>query len=376
MSHLRRPKVYMRRPNEVGSTGRSPVVRLKKAIYGLKLSSRIFNDKIINFFVSIGFTRSKAEPCQYTMGRGLQKIVVGVYVDDVIIAGADMDRINWLKKEYPMKDIGTLTTILGVEVIHGNNILSLGPKKYFDINMKRFKMTDVYPAAIPINPNIKYSVDMQDETMDENESTGELPYRQALGALLYATQVVRLDGSYAVSRLARYMNSYNVVHWRGVQQLLRYFSGAKDIMITYGTVMSKLNQVEGYVDAHWAADIDTRRSRTGYIFYLNGGPVSWQSKKQTTVALSTVEAEYMALSAAVQELMYLRQLLSDSGFPQKHASTLYEDNQGAMALATGRAGMAKRIKHIDIRHHFVKEKIVSAQLELEYVPSALQRPEQ
>ena len=121
-------------------------------------------------------------------------------------------------------------------------------------------MTDVYPAAVPTDPNIKYSVDMQDETPDNNETTGELPYRQALGALLYATQAVRLDGSYAVSRLARYMNSYNVVHWRGVQQLLRYFSGTKDIMITYGTDVSKLNQIEGYVDTDWAADIDTRRS--------------------------------------------------------------------------------------------------------------------
>ena len=136
---------------------------------------------------------------------------------------------------------------------------------------------------------------------------------------------------------------------------------------------SKLNIVDRFVDADWAADIDTRRSQTGFIFYLNGGPISWQSKKQTTVALSTVEAEYMALSAAVQELLYLRQLLEDLGFPQQNASTLYEDNQGTMALATGRAGMAKRTKHIDIHQHFVRENIVSAQLVLEYVPSAQQR---
>ena len=136
---------------------------------------------------------------------------------------------------------------------------------------------------------------------------------------------------------------------------------------------SKDGKTINWVDADWPADVDTRRSQTAYIFYLNGGPVSWQSKKQTTVALSTVEAEYMALSAATQELLYLRQLLSDLEFPQERASILHEDNQGAMALATGRAGMAKRTKHIDIRHHFVREKIVSAQLVLEYVPSAPQR---
>lgn len=259
-----------------------------------------------------------------------------------------------------------------MEVIRSGKLLSLGLRKYFEIIMKRFKMTNVYPAAIPIDPKIQYSVDMYDIN-DDNEVSGELPYRQALGALLYATQAVRLDGSYAVSRLVRYMNSYTSAHWRGVQQLLRYFSGTKDMVITYGSDLTKMNTIEGFVDADWAADIDTRRSQTGFVFYLNGGPVSWQSKKQTTVALSTVEAEYMALSAATQELMYLRQLLSDLGFPQERASILHEDNQGTIALATGRAGMAKRTKHIDIRHHFVREKISSAQLELLYVPSAQQR---
>ena len=101
--------------------------------------------------------------------------------------------------------------------------------------------------------------------------------------------------------------------------------------------------------------------------------MSWQSKKQTTVALSTVEAEYMAMSAAVQEMMYLRQLLVDLGFPQERATVLYEDNQGTISLATGHAGMAKRTKHIDIRHHFIREKIADAQLEIRYVPSAAQR---
>lgn len=371
-------EIYMRRPSEINSDGKAPVVRLKKAIYGLKQSSRIFNDKINDFFINLGFTRSKAEPCLYTMGKGHQQIVIGVYVDDIVIAGADMDRVNWVKKclsgEYPMKDIGPLKTILGMEVTRKGNTLSLGLKKYFDIIMKRFNMADAYPAAVPIDPNIKYSADMSDYIEEDATSTNELPYRQVLGALLYATQAVRLDGSYAVSKLARYMNNYNIAHWRGVQQLLRYFKGTTDIGITYnGKHDTNTNILEGYVDADWAADIDTRRSQTGYIFYLNGGPVSWQSKKQTTVALSTVEAEYMAMSAATQELLYLRQLLEDLGFPQRNATTLYEDNQGTMALATGRGGMAKRTKHIDIRHHFVKEKIAAAQLKIEYVPSALQR---
>ncbi|CAN0448264.1 unnamed protein product, partial [Ectocarpus fasciculatus] len=156
----------MRRPNEVNAAGKSPVVRLKKAIYGLKQSSRIFNDKINDFFVRIGFKRSKAEPCLYTLGRGRQQLVVGVYVDDIVMAGADMDRINWLKKclseEYPMKDLGPLTTILGMEVV---KTLSLGLKKYFEIIMRRFKMTDAYPAAVPINSDIKYSVDMKDDSV-------------------------------------------------------------------------------------------------------------------------------------------------------------------------------------------------------------------
>ena len=226
-----------------------------------------------------------------------------------------------------------------------------------------------YSSPIPIDPNVKYSVEMPTSTEDAIDTTESYPYRQAIGALLYATQCVRIDGCFAVSKLSRYMNCYTKAHWDGVMKLLRYFMGSRDMTISYDRNGENRNVLVGYVDSDWAADVDTRRSQTGYVFYLNGGPVSWQSKKQTTVALSTVEAEYMAMAAAAQEALYLRQLLVDLGFPQGQGTVLYEDNQAAMSLATGQASQID----IDIRHHFIREKIAAAQLVILRVPSAQQR---
>lgn len=147
----------MKRPIEAGRQG-TPYVRLRKAIYGLKQSSKIFNDKMNKFLLSIGFSRSIAEPCLYTMGTGPEQLVIGVYVDDLIICAASTHRLNWLKGQlsdsFPMKDIGEAKTILGMEITRADGKLQLGLKKYFDIIMKRFQMDAEYSSPIPIDANV------------------------------------------------------------------------------------------------------------------------------------------------------------------------------------------------------------------------------
>ena len=128
----------------------------------------------------------------------------------------------------------------------------------------------------------------------------------------------------------------------------------------------------GYSDADWASDIETRKSHSGYVFYLNGGPISWASNKQTTVALSSVESEYIALSSATQELVYLRQLLEDLGYPQSKPTTIFEDNQGTIQLADNHGTHSKRTKHIDIRHHFIRDVMRRGWLLVEYIPTERQ----
>ena len=140
---------------------------------------------------------------------------------------------------------------------------------------------------------------------------------------------------------------------------LRYFSDADP---------TKRNVLSGFVDSDWAADVNDRKSQTGYVFFLNGAPISWTSSKQTTPALSTAEAEYMALAAATQEALYLRQLLECLGYPQSQATVIGEVNQGCIALAESTA-FSKRTRHIDIRYHFIRQHIEDGAIRIEYVPT-------
>jgi hypothetical protein len=151
--------------------------------------------------------------------------------------------------------------------------------------------------------------------------------------------------------------------------VFRYLQATPTHGIRFSGSDSNNGKLLGYSDADWASDIETRRSTSGYVFMLNGGCISWRSKKQRTVALSSTEAEYMALSEAVQEAVWLKAFVYELGEDTGNSGiTVYEDNQGAIALAKN-PEFHKRTKHIDIRYHFVREKVESGQVLLEYCPT-------
>ena len=152
-------------------------------------------------------------------------------------------------------------------------------------------------------------------------------------------------------------------HWEQAKRVLRYLKGTAESVLMYGGAPS--SKVVGWSDSDYASDIGERRSRTGYVFMLNGAAVSWKSQRQQTVALSTAEAEYMALTAATQEAMFLKQLLheihQDSGSPV----TIHEDNQSCIALSKN-SMTTGRSKHMDVRYHFCREKVESGDIEVQY----------
>jgi hypothetical protein len=175
--------------------------------------------------------------------------------------------------------------------------------------------------------------------------------------------ISRPDIAYAVSRAGQVMANPTAEDFQAVKRILRYLQGTKEVGIQY----SKGGNIElrGYADSNWAGDKKSRKSTTGYIFLLGGTAISWSSKKQNSVALSSTEAEYMAACAAVQEAIYLRTLLLDLREEQKEASTLYQDNQGAIAMGNNSISN-KRSKHISIKYHFVREKVKEKEIKLEY----------
>jgi hypothetical protein len=193
-------------------------------------------------------------------------------------------------------------------------------------------------------------------------------YMSIVGSLLYAAMVTRPDITYAVQALGRHLQASGNEHMIAAKRVLRYLQGTKDLGIVYEDSGMQDISIIGYSDADWGGDQDTRRSTTGYVFMLNTGVVSWASKLQPTIALSSAEAEYMAACAAVQEAIHLREFMSNIGYPQREATTIFEDNQGCIALS-GNPIFHKRTKHIDIRYHFIRERIVSKEVELKYIPT-------
>lgn len=190
-----------------------------------------------------------------------------------------------------------------------------------------------------------------------------------MGALLFLTCVSRPDIAYAVNVVSRYVNDPGPPHVTAVKRILRYLINTKDVSIVYKANKDN-RELIGYSDSDFAGDLDTRKSNTGYIFLMNGGPVTWSSRKQNTVALSTTESEYMAASEAAKEILWIRQFLNDIGELQ-NSFTLHVDNQSAIKLINNPV-FHKRSKHIDIRYNFIREQVAKKIVNIKYVESSCQ----
>lgn len=200
----------------------------------------------------------------------------------------------------------------------------------------------------------------------------KVPYQQAIGAIMYAMLGTRPDIAYAVTALSQFSHNPGHVHWTGVKRLLRYLRGTIDYKLTYsGSPTSPANirsfpTISGFCDADWGSDLNDRRSITGYVFTLAGGAISWQSKKQPTVALSSVEAEYMASTQATKEALWWRTFLKELGVSSNSPTQLFSDSQGSIALAKN-PEYHSRTKHIDIQHHFVREHVENRNVHFDFI---------
>lgn len=196
----------------------------------------------------------------------------------------------------------------------------------------------------------------------------QVPYANAVGALMYAMVCTRPDISHAVSMVSRYMHDPGKDHWQAVKWILRYIHGTVNQGLKFERDNRLGQNLKGYVDSDYAGDLDKRRSTTGYLFTLAKGPVSWRSTLQSTVALSTTEAEYMAVTEAFKEAIWLHGLIEDLGLVQKHVE-VYCDSQSAICLAKNQVHHS-RTKHIDVRFHFIREIVNEGDILLQKIGTA------
>lgn len=228
--------------------------------------------------------------------------------------------------------------------------------------LNKFRMSDAKPGCIPFDPHSVLCPMSKEEIKNES-----MPYREAVGSLMFLAIVSRPDIAYSVSSVSRYLNNHNDDHWRAVKRIFAYLVGTSEYGIEFCSGGSTTKLV-GYSDADYASEVETRRSTTGYLFELARGPVTWSSQRQKLVTLSTTESEYVAASAASREAIWLRKLLRDIGYPCAGATTIFVDNQSAIKLVRN-PEFHKRTKHIDIRYHYIREKVEEKEIKVEYVPS-------
>ena len=361
-------EVYMQQPQGFTCQGKEELVcKLKKSIYRLKQSPRCWNSTLDAYLKKLGFVQTASDPCIYYQKTDKDIVYIGVYVDDIILAGRDEKRLQEIKgdfsKKFDIKDLGELKYFLGMKVVQdkGNNYIWIGQPAYTKNLLKSYGMQDSNPTSTPVDVNSKLQ-----PAKDTDEPLNQTKYQSAVGSLMYLAVSTRPDISYAVNNLARFNLNPQKEHWTALKRVLRYLNGT----INHGLLYKQggPERLVGYSDADWAGDLSDRKSTSGYIFMFNGGPVSWSSKKQKCVALSTAEAEYVALSAAVQECIWLRQLEAELSSTNDIPTLIFEDNQSTIGMAKN-PQFHGRAKHIDIRHHFVREQLAHGTIQLKYCPT-------
>ncbi|KAH9780178.1 hypothetical protein KPL71_007988 [Citrus sinensis] len=299
------------------------VCLLNRRLYGLKQSPRQWYLRFDEFMISHGYCRSQYDSCVYFKTLSSEdRIYLLLYVDDMLIACKRREKIERLKMElntaFEMKNLGTATRILGMQIVRNRSegTLFLTQAVYAKRILSRFEMSGAKPVSVHLSAHFKLSKLQEPKEDHDLEHMKSVPYSSAVGSIMYSMVCTRPDVAHSVGVVSRFMGNPGREHWSAVKWLLRYMSGTANHGILYGGSDNNSYKVSGFVDSDFAADLDKRRSITGYVFILNGGAASWKASLQLVVALSTTEAEYIALTEAVKEAKWLSGLVSEFGLKQ------------------------------------------------------------
>lgn len=361
--------IYMCQPPGFHNNS-SQVCRLNRALYGLKQSSRVWNKKLDAALKKFGFQQSELDPCVYYSFDKSNVLIVTIYVDDFIIFSNNSkmkaDFKAYLNQTFKMKDMGSAQYCLGIKIDRDrkDGRLYLSQKQYILDILSKFKMEECKPVQTPMEFGLKLSKAQSPQSEEEREYMKDIPYREAVGCLMYLAQISRPDIYHVVHKLSQFNTNPGKAHWLYVKRIFRYLKGTIDMKLTY---YAEGNQsIVGYSDADWGGCVESGRSTSGYVFTLMGGPISWSSKKQTCVSTSSCQSEYVALAHANQEAQWWHMLQEE--IDAKSSITMYVDNQSAISLASENFFHAKT-KHINIKYHFVRQSVVDGTIQVKYIPT-------
>jgi transposase InsO family protein len=376
-------EIYMEIPQAVvvketvgGGRKHEKVCRLLKGLYGLKQSGRIWNNEWDRYLVGeCGFKRSMEDYAVYYKGVKDDACWALIWVDDVLWIGGrkQVDEAKAsLGRHFPVKDLGKAHYFLGIEIRRTPGTIALNQAIYTKKILERFQQDNSHPVSTPMNPGIRL---VDTEEAQEDETT----YRSLIGSLMYLMLCTRPDIAFAVGVLSKFSSNPKKSHMLAARHLLRYINKTATLSLHLGPFQDTTLRPVLYSDADWGGDQETRRSTGGYLGMVTDtgmsskSAVSWSSKKQQTIALSSTEAEYMALTQAAKEAIWVARFMAElhggSMEGTQKRTILYADNQGSMALAHNPEFHA-RTKHIAIQEHYIREKVASEEIQLEYLPTS------
>ncbi|KAG8496501.1 hypothetical protein CXB51_008983 [Gossypium anomalum] len=336
------------------SAGQKLVCRLNKSLYGLCQTPRAWFHTLKQYLTDmLGFHASKADPSLFIRTSSDSQLLLMAYVDDIVITGSSGTAIDTvvrqLHSKFALKDMGRLNFFLGIEVHTTSQGMYLAQRKYVQEILTKAGITGAAATPTPMVCMPKLVAAGESQPFPDSYL-----YRSTVGMLQYFC-ITRPDLSFCVNKLSQYMNSPSDNHWRAVKRVLRYLIGTLEYGLHYSQGQFKL---VGYSDTDWASSVEDRRSTTGYVLYLGENPIAWCSKKQAVVSRSSSEAEYRSLANCVSEVLWVKQLLKEIGIDLEQTPMAWCDNTSTVSMSANPTHHA-RVKHVEIDHHFVREKCLN-----------------
>lgn len=360
-------KIYMEQPEGFVMPGQeNKVCRLRKSLYGLKQAPKQWHQKFDQVILADGFKINESDKCVYTKfdGKG-NGVIICLYVDDMLIFGTDLEQVqltkSFLSSKFDMKDMGQADVILGIQIVRDEKSITLTQSHYIEKVLKRFNHFDCAPVSTPLDPSMEL-------VKNTGSPVSQLEYSRLIGCLMYAMTCTRPDIALAVGKLSRFTSNPSELHWFAIRRVLKYLKKT----INYGLCYSGYPSVlEGFSDASWIVKDQNHASTSGWIFTLAGGAISWASRKQTLIAGSTMESEFIALASASKEAEWLREILHEIPLWPKPIApiSIHCDNEATLARAYSQVYNGKS-RHIGLRHSCVRELITNGVITIDYVRSS------
>ena len=374
LNSLTKEDIYMKQPEGFVEPGKEHYVcKLVHTIYGTMQGGHDWYKTLSKTYDELGYTTSRADPCVRYKKEDGNYTLTDTYTDDTFGASNSDEEIKRRKAEigsvWDVKDVGENEYFLGMRVQQDLELgtVRLTQRPYWEHVLNRFNLGNVTTRNTPLPAGIILDNNMSLKTDSERKEMANKPYRSVLGSVMWGQLATRPDLSFAVSLLARFQANPGFEHWVALLHVIGYIRNTLDFGLTYSRDFD-LSPI-AYADADYGGCRDTRRSTSGYVFIMSGGAVAWSSKRQATVALSTVEAEYVALSRCAQQFIWIQSWLDEVDIKHSPPGVIKGDNRGAIALTKNTKDHGK-VKHIDIRHHYIRELLESGALIIEQIPSS------